>query len=63
MKKIYGEEEGWTFPVTKAWISKGLRRYVEEDKFGVYKKVKKIPLIYRLEYNRCKKHRELLINK
>lgn len=46
-----------------AWISKGLRKYLEQDEFGVYKKKNvKIPWFYKLEYNRNKKHRELMID-
>ncbi len=59
---LYGEECGTPFPITFAWISKGLRKYVKEDKFGVHRKGKiKIPLFYKLEYSKCKKHREQMI--
>ena len=62
MKYKCGKEYGIPFPVTKAWISKGLRKYVTEDKYGIYKeKDIKIPLIYKQEYNRCKKYREMMI--
>lgn len=59
----HGSEYEAPFPATLAWVSKGLRKYLEQDKFGVYKKPNvKIPWYYRLEYNSNKKHRESMIN-
>ena len=50
-------------PATLVLVSKGLRKYLEQDKYGVYKKEDvKIPWIYKLEYNSNKKHREFMIN-
>ena len=62
MKKIYGKEEEVPLSSTEAWLSKGLRKYVEVDKFGVYKKEGvRIPWFYKFEYSRNKRHRKLLI--
>lgn len=38
MKIIYGKETDIPLPTKLAWISKGLRKYVEQDEFGIYKK-------------------------
>lgn len=58
-----GEERETPLPATLAWISKGLRKYLDQDEFGVYKKENtKIPFIYKLEYANNKKHREFMIN-
>lgn len=63
MKIIYGKETDIPLPTKFALISKGLRKYVEQDEFGIYKKKNiKIPLIYKLEYHIKKKHREFMIN-
>ena len=59
----HGKENEVPLPATVAWVSKGLRKYLEQDKFGVYKKPNvKIPWYYKLEYNSNKKHREFMIN-
>lgn len=33
-----GKEYGFSIPTTMEWISKGLRKYVNQDRFGIYKK-------------------------
>ena len=59
-----GKEYGVSFPTTMEWISKGLRKYVNQDRFGIYKKENvTIPFIYKHEYNSSKKNRELMINR
>ncbi len=59
-----GKEYGVSFPTTMEWVSRGLRKYVNQDRFGIYKKENvKIPFIYKHEYNSNKKNRELMINR
>ncbi len=59
-----GKEYGVSFPTTMEWVSRGLRKYVNQDRFGIYKKENvKIPFIYKYEYNSNKKKRELMINR
>lgn len=59
-----GKEYGFSIPTTMEWISKGLRKYVNQDRFGIYKKENvTIPFIYRYEYNSSKRNRELMINR
>lgn len=58
-----GKEYGFLIPTTKEWISKGLRKYVNQDRFGIYKKGNvKIPFIYKHEYRRLKKEHDHMMN-
>ena len=37
-KVMKGKEYGVSFPTTMEWVSRGLRKYVNQDRFGIYKK-------------------------
>jgi len=46
-------------PIRVAWVNRGLRKYLEQDEYGVYKKEGVIiPWFYRRKYNKFKKLRE-----